>query len=322
MIKKLVLLVAIIGIAVAAYFYNQAHSPANAETLYGNVDIRELSIAFRVGGRVTELYVDEGAKVKEGDLLASLDTEPLLNTLHNAEANLAAMKAHSALLHSGYRTEDIQQSQAKLQSLRAVLKESEQQLARQKALIPDHATTQHAVDAAQSMRDQAAAQLQAQIEQLRLMKTGYRPEEIAQADAQYQQAQVSLDIAKLALADASLKSPNEGIILTRAIEKGSMIQAGTSAFSLSLTNPVWVRAYVDEPQLGRFATGTKVTLHTDTRPDKPYHGVVGFVSPSAEFTPKAVETTDLRTSLVYRLRIIVTDPDAQLSQGMPVTIRL
>ena len=101
-----------------------------------------------------------------------------------------------------------------------------------------------------------------------------------------------------------------------------MVQPGTPAFSLSLSNPVWVRAYVNEPQLGRFPTGTKVTLHTDSRPDKPYLGVVGFVSPTAEFTPKTVETSDLRTSLVYRLRIGVDTPDAQLRQGMPVTVRL
>jgi HlyD family secretion protein len=85
---------------------------------------------------------------------------------------------------------------------------------------------------------------------------------------------------------------------------------------------VWVRAYVAEPQLGRFSPGSKVTLRTDARPDAPYHGVVGYVSPSAEFTPKSVETADLRTSLVYRLRVVVEDADEQLRRGMPVTVRL
>jgi HlyD family secretion protein len=112
------------------------------------------------------------------------------------------------------------------------------------------------------------------------------------------------------------------VILTRAVEKGSMVAAGTPGFSLTLTSPVWARAYVDETGLGRFNSGTKVTLTTDLHPDKPYHGVVGFVSPTSEFTPKSVETADLRTSLVYRLRIVVEDADVQLRQGMPVTVRL
>ena len=83
-----------------------------------------------------------------------------------------------------------------------------------------------------------------------------------------------------------------------------------------------MRAYVEEPWLGHFPSGAKVTLTTDSRPDQPYHGVVGFVSPTAEFTPKSVETPDLRTHLVYRLRIVVQDPDPALRQGMPVTVRL
>jgi HlyD family secretion protein len=172
------------------------------------------------------------------------------------------------------------------------------------------------------LHDQAAAQVRSSEEQLRLITTGFRKEEIAESDAQLAQARTTLDSARLALRDATLTAPSDGVILTRAVEKGTMVQPGTAAFVISLTNPVWVRAYVSEPQLGRFATGTKVTLHTDSRPDKPYSGVVGFVSPSAEFTPKSVETSDLRTSLVYRLRVIVDNPDSQLRQGMPVTVRL
>lgn len=323
MIKKLILLVAIVGglFFGYAYFNKPPNSSTAVHTLYGNVDIREVSMAFRVAGRVVEVNVDEGAHVKEGNVLAKLDGEPFVNSVHTAEANVAASMARSALLHKGYRKEDVQQAKAKLQSARAALLESERQLARQKELIPEAATTRHALDAAQSMHDQASASLKIQVEQVRLMQTGFRAEEIAESDAQLKQAQVNLDIAKLALSDTTLTAPSEGIILTRAIEKGSMVQANMPAFSVSLTQPVWVRAYVAEPQLGRFATGTKVSLTTDSRPDQSYHGVVGFVSPVAEFTPKAVETTDLRTSLVYRLRIVVEDADAQLRQGMPVTVK-
>lgn len=99
-----------------------------------------------------------------------------------------------------------------------------------------------------------------------------------------------------------------------------MLSASSTVLTLSLTQPVWVRAYVSEADLGKAVPGSEMTLYTDSRPGKPYHGKVGFVSPTAEFTPKSVETTDLRTDLVYRLRVIVSDPDDALRQGMPVTL--
>ena len=111
-------------------------------------------------------------------------------------------------------------------------------------------------------------------------------------------------------------------MLTRALEPGAIVQAGVTVLSLSLERPVWVRAYVHESDLGKVPPGTKVLLVTDGQPDKRFHGKVGFVSPRAEFTPKSVETPELRTSLVYRLRVVVADSDGSLRQGMPVTVLL
>ena len=290
--------------------------------LYGNVDIREVNLAFRVGGRVADIRVDEGSAVHAGDLIASLDSEPLQAALAQAEAAVAATGAHAAMLHKGYRPEDVEKAKATLEAARAALKEAEQQLVRQGTLVPTGAAPQRTFDSAQSQRDQAAAQVRSAEQNLRELSAGYRKEEIAEADGQLHQAQAGLATARLNLRDAQLVAPSDGVILTRAVEKGSMVAAGSPGFSLTLTRPVWARAYVSETELGRFSSGTRVTLGTDLRPDRPYHGVVGFVSPTAEFTPKTVETADLRTSLVYRLRIVVQDPDAQLRQGMPVTVRL
>jgi HlyD family secretion protein len=310
-----------LGSAGLAYYRNSVAKAQDA-TIYGNVDIREASLAFRVAGRVLNMQVDEGDPVKPGDVLATLDPEPLQNSLHATEGTMAALTARNALMHRGYRTEDIEQARAKLGAARASLAEAEQHLARQRILAPEGAASQRALDTAQSVRDQAAAQVRSTEEAARLMTTGFRKEEIAESDAQLKQALAQLGTARLALKDAVLTAPSEGVILTRAIEKGTMVQVGTPAFSLSLTNPVWIRAYVSESHLGHFTPGTRLLLQTDSRPDKPYHGLVGFVSPTAEFTPKSVETPDLRTSLVYRLRVVVQDPDAQLRQGMPVTLRI
>lgn len=153
-------------------------------------------------------------------------------------------------------------------------------------------------------------------------RTGNRPQDIAQAKASLEQAQAQLAQAELDLHDTTLVAPSDGTLMTRAVEPGSMLSAGSTVLTLSLTRPVWVRAYIDEPNLGQMQPGRELLLYTDGRPDKPYHGKVGFVSPTAEFTPKTVETPDLRTDLVYRLRIIVTDADDALRQGMPVTVKV
>ena len=321
--KAIIIPIVLLAAGAAAYvLYRNATAGAREATLYGNVDIREATLAFRVAGRVETLKVDEGAQVKQGDILATLDLEPLQNAWRGAEAAVAAQAARNALLHRGSRPEDIEQAKARLASARAALAEAEQNLARQDTLAPEGATPRRALDTARSARDQAAAQARVAEQQLRELSAGFRKEEIAESDAQLRQAQAQLDSARLAVQDGTLAAPSDGIILTRAIEKGNMVQAGGPAFSLCLTSPVWAVAYVGEPMLGRFAPATRVALETDSRPGQPYRGVVGFVSPTAEFTPKSVETPDLRTSLVYRLRIVVEDPDSRLRQGMPVTVKL
>jgi len=324
--RKKILLLAVVAtvLLLALYLTFRIGFGTDSDTtqIYGNVDIREATLGFRVAGRLSDIRVDEGARVRAGDVLAELDREPLLNSLHQAEANVAALQASNDLLHQGYRQEDKQQARAQVAAAQAALTEAERQLTRLRTLKPHGAATQSGIDIALSQRDQTAAKLHIAQAETRKMESGFRPQEVAESDANLAAARSALAAAGLAVADATLKSPSDGIILTRAVELGELVQVGTSAFTLSLTRPVWVRAYVAEPQLGYFPLGAKVTLWTDSRPDTPYHGVVGFVSPDAEFTPKAVETTDLRTSLVYRIRIVVKDADAMLRQGMPVTVRL
>lgn len=318
--QRIAILVGLLTL-VGSYLWWQGR-PADGSTLYGNVDIRDVNLAFRVGGRVDQVLVDEGDTVKAGQRLARLDPAQLTHNRDNARANLAALAAANTLMHKGYRSEETDRARASLAAVEAAALEADKQWHRQSRLAATGAIAHGQLDTARSQRDQTQAQVRSAREQLAQLETGYRPEEIAQSDAQLEGARVTLASTELALADATLTTPSDGIIINRAIEPGSMVQAGTTTFNLSLTAPVWVRAYVEEPWLGHFPSGAKVTLTTDSRPDQPYQGVVGFVSPTAEFTPKSVETPDLRTHLVYRLRIVVQDPDSALRQGMPVTVRL
>lgn len=321
--KKILVALLLVFAGGGSYYLLRHAQAADEDTqLHGNIDIREVNLAFRVAGRVQQVLVDEGSVVKQGDLLAQLDNEPLRNALASAQASLQAVTARNALLHQGYRAEDVAQAKLRLQAAQSNLQEAERQLKRQRELALEGGSAQRTFDAAQTQHEQAQAQMRIAEQQLKSLQGGFRKEEIAESDAQLAQVKANFDSAQLALKDSSLLAPSDGMILTRAIEKGSMVQAGAPAFNLSLTQPVWARVYASDLQLARFASGSKVLLRSQARPDKPYHGTVGFVSPSAEFTPKSVETADLRTSLVYRLRVVVQDADKELRQGMPISVSL
>ncbi|SNY76871.1 secretion protein HlyD [Enterobacter sp. CC120223-11] len=314
------LTVALIVAAIAAgAFWYQSRKDTGL-TLYGNVDIRTVNMSFRVGGRLQALQVDEGDAVKAGQTLGELDHVPYENALMQAKANVAAAQAKYDLLVAGYRDEEIAQAAAAVGQAKAAYDYAQNFYQRQQGLWKSRTVSANDLENAKSARDQAQATLKSAQDKLSQYHAGNRPQEIAQAKASLEQAQAQLAQSQLDLQDTTLLAPSDGTILTRAVEPGSMLNAGSTVLTLSLTRPVWVRAYVDESNLNQAQPGRELLLYTDGRPNKPYHGKIGFVSPTAEFTPKTVETPDLRTDLVYRLRIIVTDADDALRQGMPVTV--
>jgi HlyD family secretion protein len=287
--------------------------------LYGNVDIREVELSFRVPGRLTEVAFDEGDAVKAGTTVARLDPVPYELALAAADARVAAAEANLAKLKAGPRPQEIQQARAQVREAEASYRAAQRDLERQLGLEGAGAASQKTLDAARARADEAAAHLVTARETLALAEEGYRAEDIAAAEAELSAARAQRDEKRTQLEDATLAAPSDGTVIVRAREPGTMLAIGSPVYTLSLDNPVYVRAYVAETDLGRVAPGTKVTITTDSS-DKSYRGQVGFVSPRAEFTPRSVETTELRTDLVYRVRIVVEDPDAALRQGMPVTI--
>lgn len=312
----LVLIVTAIG---GTWWYQSRQD--NGLTLYGNVDIRTVNMSFRVGGRLQSLTVDEGDAIKAGQTLGQLDKAPYENALMQAKANVSTAQAQYDLMMAGYRAEEIAQAAAAVKQAQAAYDYAQNFYARQQGLWKSRTISANDLENARSSRDQALATLKSAQDKLSQYRAGNRPQEIAQAKANLEQAQAQLAQSTLDLHDTTLVAPSDGTLLTRAVEPGSMLNAGSTALTLSLTRPVWVRAYVDEKNLNQAQPGREILLYTDGRPDKPYHGKIGFVSPTAEFTPKTVETPDLRTDLVYRLRIIVTDADDTLRQGMPVTLK-
>lgn len=319
-ISFVVVLLAVAGIGL---LYHKYYPGTETELiLYGNVDIREVDLGFRVAGRLSKLFYDEGDNVKTGEVIARLDDEPYRDQVASAVAQVNSQRERLKLRETGNRPQEIAQARSLVREREASAANAKRLFQRSEKSLDSKGISAQDRDNAEAGYREAEARLTSAKENLALLEAGFRIEDIAQAKADLAQAEAALAGAELQVKDAILIAPSDGVILTRAQEAGAVLSVGETVFTVSLQNPVWVRAYVHEPDLGHIHPGTKVKIYTDSRPDKPYSGQIGFISPRAEFTPKTVETTELRTALVYRLRIVVDNPDQMLRQGMPVTIKL
>ena len=311
----------LVGAVVWRFESVPADEPAEL-TLQGNIDVRQVNLSFKVGGRIDSLAVDEGDPVKAGQVVASLERRYFEDDLRLARATRDATAATLRRLENGSRPEEIAEARAVVAERKATLERAKSDLERTERVFATGSGSKQDLALARATQEEAAARLKASEQSLRLAELGPREEDVAQARAQLQAENARVIVADRNLADSELLGPNDGVILTRARERGAIVQPGETVFTLTLTSPVWVRTYANEPDLGFVQPGLAATVTTDSTPDRPYRGHVGFVSPTAEFTPKTVETRELRTDLVYRLRVIVDNPDGGLRQGMPVTVRL
>lgn len=288
--------------------------------LHGNVEIRETRLGFKVPGRIARLHVDEGDSVRPELLLAELEQAEFLDAVRQAEAALEARRAELAALENGSRPEEIEKARSLTEAAKVAVRNAEIAWRRAKDLAPKGAVSQEMLDNAQAAYDQAAANHQAAMATQRLVEVGPRQEDIDRARALVRQAEAVLADARRRLADTRLASPVAGAVQVRVRETGDFVNAGEPVFSIALQDEVWVRTYVAERDLEAVRPGMEVEVLTDG--GNRFSGRVGFVSAVAEFTPKTVETRDVRTQLVYRVRILVKDPEGRLRQGMPVIVRL
>ncbi|MFA7585257.1 MAG: secretion protein HlyD [Novosphingobium sp.] len=320
--KRVLIVVAVIAAIGAGWLWTQrSGNGGETLTLYGNVDIREVQLAFRQSGRVAQMHFDEGDHIEAGARMGTLDAQPFEEALAAADAAVAVAQADLDKLRRGLRPQEITQTQEALNQALAVARDTARNFDRQSQLLASGAASQKTADAARAARDQATAGVNAARAAYSQAKEGFRQEDIAAGQARLAAAQAARAQAATALADTTLLAPSTGTVIARVREPGSMVVSQSPIYSLSLDAPVYVRAYVGEPDLGRIAPGMRVRVRGDSS-DKTYQGQIGFISPRAEFTPKTVETADLRTDLVYRLRIVVNNADTALRQGMPVTIKV
>jgi HlyD family secretion protein len=321
---RLAAVVAVLAVAGIAtwYFINHQSASPGALVLTGNVDIRQVNLAFNVEGRIESMLVHEGDRVETGQKLATVENSYYRDALSIARARVEAQRAQVAKLVTGSRPEEIALARANVAEADAAFSYARSVRQRQYELARRDVVSQQNLEDAETNFDRAQARREVVRQQMALAVAGPRQEDILAARAQLTADESTLSLIERRVADTVLVAPSPGTILTRVLEPGAVVLPNSTVYALAVTDPVWIRTYVPETALGKVKPGMPVTVSTDTPGGRTYAAQVGFVSPTAEFTPRAVETPELRSSLVYRVRLIVQNADDGLRQGMPVTISL
>lgn len=322
------LLAAVLFVGGVAWWHHDSSLAEQADAaivLQGNVDIRQVSLAFNASERIASLAVSEGDHVKAGQLLGLLDLRSAKARFDQAEAQVEVNGQALARLRAGSRPEEVAQAQANVAAAQADADLAHQQVLRLERVRDATASkgiSQQDLDDALSRDKVAASRLQAARQSAEIVIKGPRKEDIAQALGQLDVARAQRALIGRELAESELHSPIDAVVRARLLEPGDMASPQRPVYTLAITQPKWVRAYLREADLSRVQPGMAAQVSTDSDPKHPIAGKVGYISSVAEFTPKTVQTQELRTSLVYELRVLVDDPQDRLRLGMPATVRL
>lgn len=306
-------------LAGAAWWFRTHEESAPLTRAWGNVDTRQISLAFEASGRILELRPEEGSPVKAGEMIGKLDTEALRIERDRAQAELERALAQASLSREGYRAEDIEAQRAQTLALQSRFELARRTYVRQKELARANVSSQQNLDDAELSLEASRRELKASEAQLHALEAGLRPQEVAAAEAASRFARAAVASLDYQIEKASvLIAPADGIIRTRLAEPGDMASPARTIYQLSIVSPKWIRTYVTENQLGLVKEGAEAVISTDTIGE--VKARVAWISSTAEFTPKTVQTAELRTALVYEVRLEADDPENRLRLGQPVTV--
>lgn len=312
--------IAIALAAIALYSNNQADG--KFIRLSGNIETTEVAISFKIPARLVERRFDEGQWVEKGAVVARLDDTDLKHQVGVARAGLAAARARLKELLAGSRAQEIKQAEAALKQAEAEMKKKDRDLTQLRFLYETGAVSKKARDDAETAYRIAEEGYQKAKESSALVKEGPRKENIEAARAQVALAEASLKLAKTNLGYATVNAPLSGVVLSKAAEPGEVLAAGRAVLTIGDIDHVWLRAYIDEKDLGKVKWGQEALVTTDSYPDKIYKGKVSFISSQAEFTPKTVQTEKERVTLVYRIKVDLENKDRELKPGMIADCRI
>jgi len=289
----------------------------NAITASGTIEAIEVDIASKVAGQILTLAVDEGARIKPGDVLATIDHAAADIQLRQAEAGVQLAEAQLALLVQGSRQEDIQQAEAALRQADANLRVASDDAKRMRELALTGSVTPKQRDDAEARLIVAEAQRTAAAETLSKVRRLARPEEIRAAEARLAQARAAADLLAKTIADCSIAAPAGGIVTHKAVEAGELVTPGSTVVTVAELDSVYVMIYVTEKELGRVRLGDAAEVRIDSFPDRPFTGRITYISPEAEFTPKNVQTKEDRVKLVFGVKVEIENREGLLKPGLP-----
>jgi len=283
----------------------------------GQVEATEVRVATKVPGNLERVAVEEGDAVTRGSILAVLDTVDLALVKSQNAADRDQARANLALLQAGSRKEDVAGGRAVVAQRKGDFDAADKELTRQQALLEKGLGAEKAVDDARGRRDMAKAALDAANESLARLVKGSRPEEIAGARAAYARAQAKLAASETQVEDGMIRSPLDGVVTAKLAESGEYVNAGAGVVVVSDVVHPWLTVFVGGDDLPKIKVGGTATVYTDAKGDKGRNGRVSYVSPTAEFTPRNVQTREERSKLVYRVKIQLDNKDGTFKPGMP-----
>ena len=323
---KRILLIAIAAVAIAGLLYyfltKGREEEGNFIPVSGNIEATEVDVGFKVSGRIVSRFFEEGDWVDQGKVLAKLDDEDLRNRLEVARATLMSAQVRLSKLLAGSRPEEIREAEDNLNQTRFDMENKEIQYERIKSLYEKRVVPKETSDNAEAAFKIAKAAFQKAKENYLLVKEGPRKEDIEDARTQVDQARASVKLNETQLSYTTLYSPISGVVLVKSGEIGEVVNPGTSILTMADVENVWLKAYVAETDLSRIKWGQEVIVTTDLQPKKEYMGKVSFISSQAEFTPKQIQTEKERVTLVYRIKVDISNKNHELKPGMPADGRI
>lgn len=318
--KKAVIALIAVSVAISlTVIVCTKNSGGRVDRAHGQIDIRQSYLTFERQGRISELLADEGSIVKAGDVLARLDTKTLDHQIEIQKAQCRQAKASLDEAHNGFRKEEIKQAKAAVERLTQSYKLAKLSNDRYQKLYKTRDASEQDKDKAYYNMTEIKGQLDEALAKYDLVKSGVRSEAIDKAQATYDSCANNLSYLEYQKEEQSvIRAPFDGVIRVRKAELGDMASPQNSVFELSMTDSKRARIYVNELQLHYIRVGDTASVETAFGDSVP--GTIAFISSTAMFTPKTVQTEDLRAELVYEVRVDVKDSGNVLRLGQPVTV--
>jgi HlyD family secretion protein len=308
----------VVFIVVAGWLHFKGNGDMEGKVFVsGNIEATEVDLSFRIAGQIKTLPIDEGDRVQQGQAIATLDTDTLLAQKGAAQAEIGNAKAVLDQLEEGTRAEEIEQARAMYKSAESKLKNAKDEFDRYLALVKEKAISSSTFDTKETTLKCAAEDFNNAGERLKQLEKGPREQEIRAARARLERAEFDLKKIELDIEHSVLQTPVSAVVLVKSNELGEVVLPGAAVATVAAIDEVWLKGYVGEQNLGRIKLGQKAEITTDTYSNKVYPGVVTFISPRAEFTPKNVQTKEERVKQVYRVKITIQNPHQELKIGMP-----